>query len=466
MCNDKFMVIEVAERLDAVASELLACVNRGDSSSEELLSVLTTTKAVRAKLDAAQAAAAATVAGRQRHGDGGAHVLATSVGLSRREAGGQVKTAQTIGLIPNVRDAVEDGRVSFANAKHLADAREKTSDGAIDSDTELLAKAESMQPEHFAKEAKQWAAKRQADSGESEYRRQRARRRVRIWNSDDGMVHLHGEFDPVTGRRIGNRLKKEARRLHEADKKQTRAVDRRHTRSFDQCMADALDNATSGAARGQPHADIALVARLDQETEELMVSTADGDPLPPTVIDRLAGNSSLFGLVLSAKGVPIWKGRNIKKATKSQFQALLALYGGCAGCAEPDPDMLQAHHIRPCAWGGTTDLKNMMPLCWDCHDKIHDYGWTVVVTGNGNHTIRPPNPVHYGPANKHDSAPPFVRAQRPDVAASEPVMPVNNENRASPSGPQAARAALRRAQAAKLGSIGAVGVARPSEGAS
>ena len=442
------MVIELVERLDAAASELLACVKRGDASSEDLLVVLATTKSVKCKLDAAQAFAAATVAGCQNHGDGGAHVLGQSAGMSRHDAQSQVKTAKAIDSMPTVREAVEGGRMSFANAKQLADAHNKTSARAVDSDAELLAKAESMQPEQFAKEAKQWAAKRQADGGDTDYRRQRARRRVRIWHADDGMVHLHGEFDSVTGRQIGNRLKKEARRLHDADKKQARAVGGQ-TRSFQQCMADSLESMTRGAAGGRPYADIALVARLDPETEELMVATADGDPLPQAVIDRLAGNASLFGLILSAKGVPIWKGRNIRVATESQFQALVAKYGGCGGCGQPDLDMLQAHHIRPCSRGGTTDLRNMMPLCWGCHDKVHDHNWIVVDAGDGKHTIRPPDRVHYGPARMPDTMPLFARAERADSAESDAAAASSNGSRDGPSGPQAARATLRKARAAQ-----------------
>ena len=442
------MVIELVERLDAAASELLAYVKRGDASSEDLLVVLAATKSVKCKLDATQAFAAATVAGCRNHGDGGAHVLARSAGMSRRDAQSQVKTAKAIDSMPTVRDAVEDGRMSFANAKQLADAQDKTSAQDVDSDEELLAKAESMQPEQFTKEAKQWAAKRQADGGDSDYRRQRARRRLRTWYADDGVVHLHGEFDPVTGQRIVNRLKKEARRLHDADRKQAKAAGGQ-TRTFQQCMADALESMTRGATGGRPYADIALVARLDPETEELMVNTADGDPLPQAVIDRLAGNSSLFGLVLSAKGVPIWKGRNIRVATESQFQALVAQYGGCGGCGEPDLGMLQAHHIRPCSRGGTTDLENMMPLCWGCHDKIHDHKWIVVDAGDGKHTIRPPNRTHYGPACMPDTMPVFASADRADSAESEPAAASINGSRDGPSSPQTAQAALRKARAAQ-----------------
>ena len=496
------MVIELVERLDAAASELLACVRRGGASSEELVGVLAGTKAVRGKLDILQAVAAASVAGSRGHGDGGAHVLAESTGMHRRDARSQVKTAAAVGSVSAVRDAVEEGRMPLANARQLADALGKTSAADVESDGELLAKAESLPPDRFAKEAKRWTAERQGDGGEAQYRRQRARRAVRVWNGDDGMVHLYGQFDPVTGRRIRSRLNADAHRLLEADKRQARGLagadrnsahcphdsDKRQARggggvrSLPQCMADAFENMTAGTAGGgRPCADIALVARLDPESEELMVSTADGDPLPASVVERLAGESSWFGMVLSAKGVPMWKGRNVRRVTESQFQALMALYGGCAGCGEPDENMLHAHHMDPFAWGGRTDLDNLMPLCWGCHDKIHDHRWQVVDAGDGKHTIRPPDRIHHGPSHMPDTAPLFAPAAPTDRSESEPLAVPgsdhrngsragpshateaalraapgsdhrnsgsSNGSRAGPTGPQAARAALRKARAA------------------
>ena len=486
------MAIELVERLDEAASELLAYLKGGEVSSEEALEVLSGTRGVRGKLDTVQALAAASVAGSRNHGDGGAHVLAESTGMSRHDARSQVRTTEAIGSIPAVREAVEHGRMSVANAKHLADALDKTSAGEIESDGELLAKAESLPPEQFAKEAKRWSAERQADDGEAQHRRLRAQRAVRIWDGDDGMVHLYGQFDPVTGRRIRNRLNRDALRLLDADKKHARSLavggDGRashgaakdqtraggETRSLKQCMADALENLTRiTAGGGKPFADIALVARLDSDTEKLMASTADGDPLPASVIERLAGESSWFGLVLSAKGVPMWKGRNTRKATESQFQALMARYGGCAGCGEPDENKVHAHHMDSFARGGGTDLDNLIPLCWGCHGKIHDHDWQVVDIGDGKHTIRPPDRIHHGPARLPDTAPLFAAVEQPADTATKPVsgsgfregsstraggdaLPGDGSG-AGPAGPQAARAALRRARAAQHGtqSVGA-----------
>ena len=148
----------------------------------------------------------------------------------------------------------------LGNAKRLAEAVEKTSVEDVQRDADSLTKAESMRPEQFAREARRWITDREDDGGASERRRQRARRCVRVWDGDDGMVHLRGEFDAVTGRRIGNRLRAGAARMYDADKKNSE--DSGERRSFQQCMADALDNLTinsNAGGGGKPIADICVV---------------------------------------------------------------------------------------------------------------------------------------------------------------------------------------------------------------
>ena len=183
---------------------------------------------------------------------------------------------------------------------------------------------------------------------------------------------------------------------------------------------------------------------------------------------------------LDDKGVPMWKGCNIRKVTESQFQALMALYGGCAGCGEPDENKVHAHHMDPFARGGGTNLDNLIPLCWGCHAKIHDHHWQVADVGDGKHTIRPPDRIHHGPARLPDTAPLFgLSEQAADAALSEQVadavprsvsesgcregasaeagggsapgvgLKPGGGSRAGPTGPQAARDALRKARAAQ-----------------
>ena len=420
------MLIDDARQVEAAARRVLAQVNGGSASCEEMREAMPALKSASAMITAAQTSAAASIAGGERHGDGGAEVLAASAGLPIGEARSQVKTAEALRDLPEARDAVESGRVSQANAKHLAAAVEKTGAKAVESDGELLAKAESLRPEQFRRVARRWTAEREGGHGESEHARQRARRCVRVWDSDDdGMVHLHGQFDTVTGRRIENRLRAEARRLHDTDKKHATGgeVGRR---SFDQCMADALDHFTNTAASsadisggGKPFADICVVAHVDDATGELIAELPDGERLPTAVLEQLSCNAKLTGVVYDRRGKPIWRTHSRRTVTEAQWQLLIAKYGGCFHCGA-NPGICQGHHIEPASQGGPTKLDNLVPACWSCHHRIHHDNWQIRKRPDGWHTLHPPDPVSHGPAHATDQPPPTSEpiGKKPNRAGS------------------------------------------------
>jgi len=239
------MVIDTARRVqDQVReglAELIRLVNDPATPTADVREVLLGSKAFGVQVSVLQADAAVVVAARERHGDCGVGVLAQAAGLSRQQAVGQVQTAQSLQSMPAVRDAVESGKISVANAKTLARASGRTSASQVDADAELLAKAAELSPEQFATEAGRWAIKRQDDGGENEYRRQRARRRLSFWDGDDGMVHLRGELDPVTGAKVRKRFIQESERLRRADLHSPGG----DKRSLSQRMADSLDTLTS-----------------------------------------------------------------------------------------------------------------------------------------------------------------------------------------------------------------------------
>ena len=402
------MLIEAARRAETSAKKMLALVNEGSASSEEIREALAVSKAIAAINSAFQAAGAAAVAGRERHGDGGVEVLATTAGLSRREAHGQVKAAETLRNTPRLRDAVESGRVSVANVKRLAEAVGKTSAADVEEDSDLLAKAESMRPEQFTKEARRWVTDRDGDGGAAEHARQRARRCVRMWDADDGLVHLHGKFDTVTGERIRNRLRAEAARMFDSDKKNAKNGGTVR-RTFDQCMADALDSLTAdgastsagtGSGGAKPIADICIVAHVDDATGELIAETPAGDRLPRQVLEELACNAAMTPTIYDRRGVLLWQGHSKRTATAAQLKALRAIYGGCFACGF-DFDRCQAHHVEPVSRGGPTDIDNLVPACWSCHNKIHHFGWRIHGPP-GKRTMHPPDPVVYGPAHAPD----------------------------------------------------------------
>ena len=438
------MLIEAARRAEVAAKEILALVNGGAGSCADLRDALPMLNSASAMITAAQTSAAASIAGRERHGDGGAEVLASAAGLPIGDARSQVKTAETLRDLPGVRGAVESGRVSQANAKRLAAAVETAGARAVESDGELLAKAESMRPEQFRRATRRWTAEREGDNGASEHARQRARRRLRVWDGDDGMVHLHGEFDAVAGKQIANRLRTEASRMHDTDKKNAKA-NGAGTRSFDQCMADALhyltaENSSSGV--GRPFADICVVAHVNDETGRLVAELPDGTRLPTEVLDTLTSNAKLTGLIYDRRGKPIWRTESRPTATKAQRQILNARWGGCFHCGTPFA-ICQPHHIEPVSRGGPTKLDNLVPACWDCHNRIHNDNWWIHKSPDGNHTLHPPDRVTYGPAAAPEEAALFKPGPRPE--------PDPKQARAGPDatrvGLASARAILREAQA-------------------
>ena len=460
------MLIEAARRAEAAAREMLALVNAGEASCSEIREALGVSKALAGVNSAFQVAGAAAVAGRERHGDGGAEVLAGAAGLSRQEARNQVKTAEALRQAPKLRDAVESGRVSVANARRLAETVERTSAAAVEGDGDLLAKAESLRPEQFTKEARRWTVQRQGDGGESEHARQRARRCVRMWNGDDGMVHLRGEFDAVTGRRIRSRLQADASRMLDADNKNAN----KHAstngsgagrRSFDQCMADALDNLTSNSSArsgaGEPFADICVVAHVDEATGELIAQLPDGERLPPSVLEQLACNARLTGVIYDRKGRPIWRTHPRRRATEAQRQMLIARDGGCFACGT-DPDLCDIHHVEPVSQGGPTNLDNLVLACWQHHNAVHHFGWRIHGPP-GNRTLHPPNTINHGPAHAPDRPVLFGPSDHNTLEASAPPdgrhpaahLATDHANSRARPGPASARAALRSARNERAG---------------
>ena len=398
------MELEAAQRVREGLAELIRLVSSGSASTADARRVLSESRAFAAQVAVLQADAAALVAAGERHGDGGAGVLAQAAGLSRRDAAGQVKTAGQLQAMPDVRDALAEGEISLANAKTLARASENTSAAQVEGDGGLLEKAASLSPEQFAREAGRWVAQRQDDGGEGEYRRQRARRRLSIWDGDDGMVHLRGELDPVTGAKVRKRFLQEAERLRRCDLKSPGG----EKRSLSQRLADALDTLTATSTieggQGASSADVAIVQHLSPDGDKAFAEVSGGGVIPPSVLEEHFCNARIVGIVYSSKGVPLWRGPALPRPTKAQMDALIARYGGCPGCGEHYA-VCQAHHIRPRSQGGPTDIDNLMLLCWGCHDKVHHHGWRVVPSGN-LHTIAPPERARYGPARAPD--PPLI----------------------------------------------------------
>ncbi|MSV44288.1 MAG: HNH endonuclease, partial [Actinobacteria bacterium] len=93
----------------------------------------------------------------------------------------------------------------------------------------------------------------------------------------------------------------------------------------------------------------------------------------------------------------LWLGDSVRTASKKQRIALDVRDKHCAfpEC-RVDPSRCQAHHVIHWQHGGATDLDNLVLLCHQHHQSMHEGDWTVspTPTQDGEH-IHPGHPQYW-----------------------------------------------------------------------
>ena len=249
------MFSQVQSALDSLAAALDSVE---DAPTAELREALGLAKPLRARLETLETAVASQIASRERHGDGGAGVLHQIAAVPRSDAARNVRTAAELDRLPEAQTALADGEMCMANAARLARVARQTSPEAVQEDPELVDLAKSLPADEFAQASARWTAKHQSAASLAErHRRNRRNRNVRFWNGDDGTVQMRGAFDAEMGARIQARIRDEAERLRQADRRLMRNGSEGNgaVRTRDQRMADALDGILthSGSAPAAAH---------------------------------------------------------------------------------------------------------------------------------------------------------------------------------------------------------------------
>lgn len=103
-----------------------------------------------------------------------------------------------------------------------------------------------------------------------------------------------------------------------------------------------------------------------------------GPPVPPSVAARLTCTAGARALVVGPGGTPLHLGRRRRGASPAQLLALRVRdRGRCVvpGCGATRH--LDAHHLRPWALGGPTDLDNLALVCGAHHRLVHEHGYRL-----------------------------------------------------------------------------------------
>lgn len=303
-------------------------------------------------------------------------------------AGGQARLGRALtGGLPHTARAVAAGEITLEHADVMArfaatsDARVAAlaADGGR-AEAALLAKARLMRADRFRTEAKRWAAAADAEAHEREHAAARAKEHLSLVRRVDG-VAVSGFLTVEHGDLLATALRA-VTGVPAADDE----------RPSEQRRADALvglarlvldKGLAGGGGQVRPHITVHVAwetflglaerAGVAGEVPAVPAELADGEPIPRSVLERIACDSEVARVVFGPEGEPLDVGRTQRTFTGAQRHAVVARDRTCAypDCDRP-PQLGEVHHV---AWwvrdSGPTAVRNGVLLCWYHHDVVH-----------------------------------------------------------------------------------------------
>ncbi len=357
------------------------------------------------------------------------------------------------GSLPRTAEAVAAGEITLEHADALArfaatsDVRRAAlAADAGRAEAALLAKARLMRADRFRSEAKRWAAVVDAEAHEREHAEARAREHLSLTRRPDG-VAVSGFLTVEHGDLLATALRAV-----------TGVPSRDDDRPAEQRRADALVGLTrlvldkglaGGGGQVRPHITVTVgwetflglaegagagTAGAGTASVRAPAELADGEPIPRSVLERIACDSEVTRVVFGPTSEPLDVGRTQRTFTGAQRHAVVARDRTCTypDCDRP-PQLGEVHHV---AWwvrdAGPTAVSNGVLLCWYHHDVVHRENVSIRRhDGRWEFRRRDGCPVEpRGPAPGARPSATSVRGDSEDGTAGGPAAPADSDRAA------------------------------------
>jgi Domain of unknown function (DUF222) len=371
-------VVAIVTSLDVVA-------RRAASESEPLLRAAAQLRAVRSWLDAVEVSIARQLAACDPLPEAN---LAKASRSTSRQAGEVMRREATGKKAPDLAAAMQRGEVSGAHVdafgKALAGTTAKAAQGLLDQIHELVPIAAASNPDEFARALRQRVQRLEGDEGIARLERQRRDTRLRCWlDRHTGMWRLSGEFDPVSGALLHQRLDSAVDRLFANETPPTCPADpvakQDHLRAL--ALVDLTNPDRAGA--GRPETIVVIDTRDLDDDGHPLVDWGIPIAAPFTAAQQYLATSRARPVIVDGSNIvdsggPMQLGRTQRVASAAQRRALAALYPSCAieGCSVGFRHCT-IHHVDWWRHGGKTDIESLLPLCTRHHHRVHDDGWIL-----------------------------------------------------------------------------------------
>lgn len=271
--------------------------------------------------------------------------------------------------MPATMDAMRSGEIGFAHVATMGRTASEVG-GAFD-EARLLPLAKKLSPGRFFHTCLNFRHSVDAEGYNRDQERLAEQRGLRLNTARDGCLIINGLLDPIGGAAVRSALEPLAKPSGAHD-----------DRSREQRWADALVEKVAG---GQP-ASIQVTASI--ETLQAVAGAPAGEmefapPISSATVQRLACDSSVTRVLLK-DSVVIDVGKAERTIRGARRRALNARDQHCRwpACERPAA-WCDGHHIVFWANGGDDDLENLVLLCQRHHRMVHEGGWQLVKTSDG-----------------------------------------------------------------------------------
>jgi len=212
----------------------------------------------------------------------------------------------------------------------------------------------------------------------------------------DGVFYINGRFDSEGGAILQTALNALSGPPTPDDK---RSPKQRRADALVELARQKLDSGTLPAVGGQkPHLTVTVsMATLANLPGSPAADLEWAQPIPAETARRLACDAAVTPRFLDSESNQPRAGQTSRSISGSQRKALVFRDKGCRfpGCDRP-ADWTDVHHLKHWADGGKHVMDNLILLCRRHHRMVHEEGWQLVVTAEGNIVALMPDGFAFG----------------------------------------------------------------------
>jgi hypothetical protein len=305
--------------------------------------------------------------------------------FSPAAAADRVAVARQLADLPLATEAFGDGDISYPHAAMIARTAEKLGEKMeANAETILVTAAKELDLGQLRVVTMKLQHLMDPDSVLEESNESHERRFLSLSQTLDGVFYLNGRLDSEGGAILQTALNALGGPPTAEDR---RTPKQRRADLLVELARQQLDGGNLPEVGGQrPHLAVTVsIATLANQPGSPAAELEWAQPIPAETARRLACDAAITPVFVGSESDQPQAGQTSRSISGSQRRALVVRDKGCRfpGCDRP-PDWTDAHHLQHWADGGKHVMDNLVLLCRRHHRKVHEEGWHLGITADGD----------------------------------------------------------------------------------